>query len=384
MAHLLVAEDEKRVMREQLKKGQKSVEDSEEQARVLDRQVDALKERLHQAFRDYVDANSTIERLENEVRNGSEVSRNRLNGLQRNLEKMSRDYDVLVETNSRAGIRIAELEAEMGAMVSQFNSLGDAKDRLQKDNSQLTNSLQKEKETTKNLTEQLQTTTEHRDRLEKELYDTNKTLERTQLNLQSRLDDTTKNLNQTRMDKDKLAINLSEANRKIQLLESDQAKMTNEKNNWETKHGNLIKESHAEIESLREVIRQMREQVAADRANAAKFSESNQKLVYQMTDMQNVADRQMRQIETCKAELSQIRKSFAPLPSDPFLAPKVKSIKRLLLSVARNTVPSAIELIARLRFLATNEDPSVVELETDCQSIGSAISKEYVSVNSFL
>jgi hypothetical protein len=73
-----------------------------------------------------------------------------------------------------------------------------------------------------------------------------------------------------------------------------------------------------------------------------------------------------------------------PLPSDPFLAPKVKSIKRLLLSVARNTVPSAIELIARLRFLATNEDPSVVELETDCQSIGSAISKEYVSVNSFL
>jgi chromosome segregation ATPase len=366
MAHLLVAEDEKRVMREQLKKGQKSVEDSEEQARVLDRQVDALKERLHQAFRDYVDANSTIERLENEVRNGSEVSRNRLNGLQRNLEKMSRDYDVLVETNSRAGIRIAELEAEMGAMVTQFNSLGDAKDRLQKDNSQLTNSLQKEKETTKNLTEQLQTTTEHRDRLEKELYDTNKTLERTQLNLQSRLDDTTKNLNQTRMDKDKLAINLSEANRKIQLLESDQAKMTNEKNNWETKHGNLIKESHAEIESLREVIRQMREQVAADRANAAKFSESNQKLVYQMTDMQNVADRQTRLIETCKAELSQIRKSFAD--SSAIFEDKISKLEASRLGLTNEKKYLTEQLRLTRSALKQKEDDYTV-LQRDLESL---------------
>ncbi|KAJ3368640.1 hypothetical protein GGF31_006200 [Allomyces arbusculus] len=92
---------------------------------------------LHTAYKEYLSMHATIERLEREALEGSGAARSRAEVLAAHLDRMSRDFDANSRQLMAAQDRARQLEFELSAVISQFNSVGDARFVLQKEHDDL-------------------------------------------------------------------------------------------------------------------------------------------------------------------------------------------------------------------------------------------------------
>ncbi|KAI9219716.1 hypothetical protein BC828DRAFT_406453 [Blastocladiella britannica] len=89
-------------------------------------------DKLHDAYKEYLDMNGTIDRLEKEAVEGSGAARARADVLSQHLDRMSRDFDSTSRALITAQERARQLEFELGAVITQFNETGDVRHALQK------------------------------------------------------------------------------------------------------------------------------------------------------------------------------------------------------------------------------------------------------------
>jgi uncharacterized protein (DUF3084 family) len=96
----------------------------------MEEQYEKLKSKLHDSFKEYLQILETVKRLEVEAEKGSEQVRQKNEILSRNLDKLSKDFEVASKDLITSTQRIKELEFELDEITIQFNECGEAKRNL--------------------------------------------------------------------------------------------------------------------------------------------------------------------------------------------------------------------------------------------------------------
>ncbi|KAI9184545.1 hypothetical protein H9P43_003599 [Blastocladiella emersonii ATCC 22665] len=132
MVMYIHAEEEKAKMSQNLESARTEIAARDATIAARDASLREQQDQLHDAYREYLEMNTTIERLEREAVEGSGAARSRAEVLGQHLDRMSRDFDTTSRSLIAAQERSRQLEFELAAVIAQFNETGDARHVLQR------------------------------------------------------------------------------------------------------------------------------------------------------------------------------------------------------------------------------------------------------------
>lgn len=126
MAHMVLGEEEKQRMRSDTAKliHRHCRKDAQLEAR--EKEVDALKSRLHGSLKDFLHMNEMVERMTEQAEQGTELAQRRNEILQENLSKLTEEATVTTHQLQVSEGRVKVLELELTELVQQCNTLSDA------------------------------------------------------------------------------------------------------------------------------------------------------------------------------------------------------------------------------------------------------------------
>ncbi|KAI8805749.1 hypothetical protein BJ742DRAFT_393878 [Cladochytrium replicatum] len=111
--------------------------DRNSRIRELQHTYDNIKETLHQSFKDFLMTNEALIELRQDARRGSELVQSRNQILQRNLDKLAKDFEASSKELAVAQSKIKELEYTLDNLMQKFNSTADSKKNTEQDNVKL-------------------------------------------------------------------------------------------------------------------------------------------------------------------------------------------------------------------------------------------------------
>jgi chromosome segregation ATPase len=98
-----------------IKMNQLHEEISKKEQTILDMEAqrDVIKSKLQDSYKEYLIMNNTIMTLKKEAEHGSDVIIARNEALQRNMEKLSKDFETVSKELSAANLKMKEMEFEL-------------------------------------------------------------------------------------------------------------------------------------------------------------------------------------------------------------------------------------------------------------------------------
>ena len=90
-----------------------------------------VKAKLHDAYKEYLALTETAKRLEMEAELGSESVRNRNDILQKNLDRLAKDFEITSKDLTSNQLKNKEMDFELEEIALQFNQCGEAKRSLE-------------------------------------------------------------------------------------------------------------------------------------------------------------------------------------------------------------------------------------------------------------
>ncbi|KAJ3103497.1 hypothetical protein HDU97_010080 [Phlyctochytrium planicorne] len=309
MAFLINSEEEKRMLLEQIEEIKEVVSKRDEKILAIEDQKKQLKTKLHDSFREFLVMSETIGRLKKEAEHGSDsiISRNEI--LQRNLDKLSRDFEKTSQDLSLSQTRIKELEFELEEIVIQFNITGEAK-RLAEDlNVKLTSELDAMTRDSHSLKLTLDSKVTMCEHMEKELREVTRLQENTKYELENKASDLGRELEITISAKRDLESSLKGAKNEIEKLSSALKSVTRSKDQLENAFRASVQKHDKEVNSREEKIIELQNHRVDDSKNIRRLQEQKEQLMFQVTDLQNNLDRELANVNILTFELAQLKRT---------------------------------------------------------------------------
>eukprot|EP00842_Homolaphlyctis_polyrhiza_P006639 jgi/Hompol1/6977/HPOL_005134-RA len=150
MAFLINSEEEKRGLHDQIEELNQVIRARDIKVINSEKTVEEMKVKLHDSFKEFLAMDNTMHRLRKEAQKGTEAAESRNSILQKNLDKLSADFEVSAKDLSAAQTKIRELEFELEELVQQFNLCGETKRKSEELNVKISGELD---QTTKELKE---------------------------------------------------------------------------------------------------------------------------------------------------------------------------------------------------------------------------------------
>ena len=283
----------------------------ERDTKVLDlgKVISDLKAKLHTTFKEFLQMNEVIAHLRVEADRGTETMMHRNDILQRNLDKISKDFDFATSELQDAKNRISELEFELSELILQFNNLGDAKKKEKESSVKLSSELT----TTNRILNELQLN--HADivsrhlKLENFHRDTVKSNEDSIKTLKAQVDELTTRLEQTHTAK----VEYESASKTLK-ADCDRGKsalstVTRQKDEMESR---LITSERRSMDLLEEKdlqLKDFQDELIEVRIKSKKFSESREQLLFQTTELRNALDREQSNTQMLTFDIQQLKKT---------------------------------------------------------------------------
>ncbi|KAJ3118738.1 hypothetical protein HDU96_009327 [Phlyctochytrium bullatum] len=309
MAFLINSEEEKRMLLGQIEEVKEQVRQKDEKIAEIDGQRANLKAKLHESFKEFLVMSDTISRLKKEAEHGSDsiISRNEI--LQKNLDKLSRDFERSTQDLAAAQVRIKELEFELEEIVIQFNITGEAKRMAEDLNIRLTSEVDVLTKDNTSLKTSLDSKTAQASQLEKELHELSRLLEQTRYDLENKAGELSRELDITLTAKKELEISLKAAKSEIDKLSSALKSVTRSKDQLESAFRTTVQKHDREINVREEKIMELQNHRSDDARTIKRLQEQKEQLMFQVTDLQNNLDRELANVNILSFELAQVKRN---------------------------------------------------------------------------
>ncbi|ORY30462.1 hypothetical protein BCR33DRAFT_724291 [Rhizoclosmatium globosum] len=260
MAFLINSEEEKRMMLLEMQEIRNVSKAKDDERTQIEYQREEYKAKLQEAYKEYLATNEIITKLRKEAEHGSDVIISRNEVLQRNIDKISRDFEITAKELAAANLRIKDLQFELDEMVLQFNITGQGQRTAEELNVKLTSELTQLKNTYDEL-KHLQTETAMR------------------------------------------VVNLETDVRNLQsLLELTKSEL-------ESQAADLRKELELVTEALKSLTRSKDQVKPHSVSHPQENPGSKEQLLFQVTDLQNNLDRELSNVNILSFELSQLKRT---------------------------------------------------------------------------
>ncbi|KAJ3407248.1 hypothetical protein HDU80_009279 [Chytriomyces hyalinus] len=309
MAFLINSEEEKRMMLLEIKDIRANSKAKDDERGVIEYQRDEYKQKLHESYKEYLATNEIIARLRKEAEHGSDTIISRNEVLQRNIDKISRDFETTAKDLASSNMRIRDLQFELDEMVQQFNITGQGQKTAEELNVKLTAELEALRSTYNEL-KHLQTETALRVlNLEKDILDLQELLEVTKVELEQQAAELRGELMTITELKKELEHQLRTARQEVEKLSMALKTLTRSKDQIESAFRVAIQKHEKEILSREELISELQRLRAEDALSIRKGQEVKEQLMFQVTDLQNNLDRELSNVNVLSFELSQLKRT---------------------------------------------------------------------------
>ncbi|KAJ3415277.1 hypothetical protein HDV05_005287 [Chytridiales sp. JEL 0842] len=309
MAFLINSEEEKRMLMVQIKECNDVIASKDARIGEVEKEKEQVKDKLHQSYKEYLSMNEKIVRLQKEAEHGSDsiISRNEV--LQRNLDKLSRDFEVTAKELNAYQTKTRELEFELEEMVSQFNMTGEAKRITDDLNVKLTAELDMLTKNHKELRKLYETCSQHEQQLENDLSEAKSLHMSTKRELEEKAQMLSDELDIYRDLKAELEVGLKSAKGEIEKLSSGLKSMTRSKDQLESAYRNAVQKHEKEIAKKEERIEELAGLRSDDQNSIKKLQETKEQLMFQVTDLQNALDRESANVNIMTFEIQQLKRT---------------------------------------------------------------------------
>ncbi|KAJ3046819.1 hypothetical protein HDU99_009670, partial [Rhizoclosmatium hyalinum] len=275
----------------------------------IEYQREEYKAKLQEAYKEYLATNEIITKLRKEAEHGSDVIISRNEVLQRNIDKISRDFEITAKELAAANLRIKDLQFELDEMVLQFNITGQGQRTAEELNVKLTSELTQLKNTYDEL-KHLQTETAMRVvNLETDVRNLQSLLELTKSELESQAADLRKELELVTEVKKDLENLLKNSRGEVEKLSMALKSLTRSKDQVETAFRLAVQKHEKEILNRDLEIKELQRLRVEDAAALKKIQEVKEQLLFQVTDLQNNLDRELSNVNILSFELSQLKRT---------------------------------------------------------------------------
>ncbi|KAJ3222386.1 hypothetical protein HDU81_009935 [Chytriomyces hyalinus] len=327
MAFLINSEEEKRMMLLEIKDIRANSKAKDDERGLIEYQRDEYKQKLHESYKEYLATNEIIARLRKEVcfmfdrlflqfitefiqaEHGSDTIISRNEVLQRNIDKISRDFETTAKDLASANMRIRDLQFELDEMVQQFNITGQGQKSAEELNVKLAAELEALRSTYNEL-KHLQTETALRVlNLEKDILDLQELLEVTKVELEQQATDLRGELMTITELKKELEHQLRTARQEVEKLSMALKTLTRSKDQIESAFRVAIQKHEKEIQSREDQISELQHLRTEDALAIRKGQEVKEQLMFQVTDLQNNLDRELSNVNVLSFELSQLKRT---------------------------------------------------------------------------
>ncbi|KAI8829989.1 hypothetical protein BJ741DRAFT_581730 [Chytriomyces cf. hyalinus JEL632] len=320
MAFLINSEEEKRMvygiltllhkkMLLEIKDIRANSKAKDDERGVIEYQRDEYKQKLHESYKEYLATNEIIARLRKEAEHGSDTIISRNEVLQRNIDKISRDFETTAKDLASANMRIRDLQFELDEMVQQFNITGQGQKSAEELNVKLAAELEALRSTYNEL-KHLQTETALRVlNLEKDILDLQELLEVTKVELEQQAAELRGELMTITELKKELEHQLRTARQEVEKLSMALKTLTRSKDQIESAFRVAIQKHEKEILVREEQISELQRLRAEDALSIRKGQEVKEQLMFQVTDLQNNLDRELSNVNVLSFELSQLKRT---------------------------------------------------------------------------
>ncbi|KAI9341887.1 hypothetical protein BDR26DRAFT_1006848 [Obelidium mucronatum] len=309
MAFLINSEEEKRMMLLEIE-GIRNVSQAKDDERLqIEHQRDDYKQKLQAAYNEYLATSEVIAKLKKEAEHGSDsiISQNEV--LQRNIDKISRDFEAAAKELAAANLRVKDLQFELDEMVQQFNITGQGQRTAEELNVRLTAELSNLNKTYEDL-KHLQTETALRVvNLESDLKKLQQLLELTTAELENQAADLQKELDSITELKRELEGHLKNSRGEVEKLSMALKSLTRSKDQIETAFRIAVQKHEKEVLNRDNEIKELQRLRVEDALAIKKVQEVKEQLMFQVTDLQNNLDRELSNVNVLSFELSQLKRT---------------------------------------------------------------------------
>ncbi|KAJ3123484.1 hypothetical protein HK098_001872 [Nowakowskiella sp. JEL0407] len=131
MGLLITSEEEKRKALIQIEERKIMLQDTNLNVLNMEKQLEQRKVNLHEAYKEFLTMNTTMCKLQGDADTGTRLVLARNEILQRNLEKLSKDFETSSKDLASSQVVLKEIEFALDELVGLFNACGDAKRGLE-------------------------------------------------------------------------------------------------------------------------------------------------------------------------------------------------------------------------------------------------------------
>ncbi|KAJ3325042.1 hypothetical protein HDU76_013287, partial [Blyttiomyces sp. JEL0837] len=293
----------------QLEEARQSCTERDEKINEILSQKEQIKVKLHDSYKEFLALNETILQLKKEAEHGSDAIISRNEVLQRNLDRLARDFEVSTRDLGTAQTRIKELEFELEEMVVQFNITGEAKRSAEDLNVKLTSELDHLTTEHKSLKQAHEISVSTVKRLEYELASVIDMASSTTLDLETKNHLLTKEVADLTVAKKEVDGQLKTARSEVKNLSSALKSLTRSKDQLEAAFRTTSQKHQKEVEKLEEKIKELQNLRVEDEKVLKKTQELKEQLMFQVTDLQNNLDRELANVNVLSFDLAQLKRT---------------------------------------------------------------------------
>ncbi|KND03695.1 uncharacterized protein SPPG_01161 [Spizellomyces punctatus DAOM BR117] len=308
MAFLINSEEGKRKLSVEIENLRQELKNKDQKIAETEKLVFETKSKLHESFKEFLQMNETMARLRKEAEKGSEVTQGRNEILQRNLDKLARDYETTSKDLTLAQNRIRELEFELGELVTQFNLTGEGKRTSEEQNVKLTAELDKTAAELKRTQHAHDISSMQNRQLEEELREMNRIHTDTKYDLDVKITNLTKDLEAVKEQKKDLDVTVKQLKNDNEKLTNALKGVTRAKDQLESAFRVATQKHEKEIQGREARIQELGNLRAEDAKDIKKLQEQKEQLMFQVTDLQNSLDRETANVNMVNFEIAQVRR----------------------------------------------------------------------------
>ncbi|KAI8903666.1 hypothetical protein DFJ77DRAFT_100632 [Powellomyces hirtus] len=310
MAFLIHSEEEKRKLSGEIEDLQGVIVGKDQLVLEKEKVVMDMKSKLHSSFKEFLSMNKTMAVLQVEAAKGSEVTQGRNEILQRNLDKLARDYEATTRQLTATQDRLRELEFELEELVSQFNLTGEGKRASEEHAKKLAAELDRTVAELQQCQQMYQTTDGKRGQLELELQEMQRLHTDTKYDLNLHIAQTTKELQTVTDQRTELEATVKTIRAENEKLTYSLKGVTRAKDQLESAFRVSTQKYEKEIQTRDTKIHELGNLRDEDAKGLKKVLEQKEQLMFQVTDLQNALNRETASLNMANFEMAQLKRQM--------------------------------------------------------------------------
>ncbi|KAJ3014727.1 hypothetical protein HKX48_004993 [Thoreauomyces humboldtii] len=308
MAFLIHSEEEKRQLHGEIQDLHATIVGRDQLVVEKEKVVADMKSKLHSSFKEFLSMNKTMAVLRVEAAKGSEMTQGRNEILQRNLDKLARDYEATTKQLTTTQDHIRDLEFELEELVIQFNLTGEGKRASEEHAKKLAAELDRTAGELASAQDVLGRTEVKRGQLEVELQDMHRLHTDTKYELNLKISHTTSELETVTEQRKELEASLRMMKAENEKLSFSLKGVTRAKDQLESAFRVSTQKYEKEIQTRDSKIHDLGSLREEDAKGLKRVLEQKEQLMFQVTDLQNALNRETASLNMANFEMAQLKR----------------------------------------------------------------------------